>query len=214
MCSGETAMSDTSSAASDKGQELVHAAFIVLELHITQAQELAVQVVENFASITPPNVEVGEIGKPKIDFFTINKDSNSFSVSGSTIKPGNIFLNWRKLLNKLPEMVLTGSGTTSVWLAPFAALQIWNILWSNARIEVTPNHAIAMLVMWNNRDGRNKITEENAFAGFSKFLQKEGLPSLDKREYAKIIDDLVRIETIEITEGVVWLREWVKVVYH
>lgn len=50
---------------------------------------------------------------------------------GSSIKPGNIILNWRKLLIDGAESVLTIMGAASIpWMIPLAGIVVWNSVYS------------------------------------------------------------------------------------
>jgi hypothetical protein len=108
---------------------------------VSNPDAFATAVLEHFAQFTPSRVE----GKISTNFEYIK--AYDPLKGGLTIKPGNIRLNWRKLFEKVPELVLTGAGVTQLWLAPFAALYLWNLVWSLSKIEITPAQAARVKVV-------------------------------------------------------------------
>jgi len=131
-----------------------------------------------------------------------------------TIKPGNIRLNWRQLFEKAPELVLTGAGVTQPWLIPFAALYLWNLVWSLSKIEITPAQAMTMHALWNVQPATRRFSEVEALAHVNAHVNayRDTVPAaaLSAREFAAVVDDLVKLQCIELADGEVWLREWVK----
>jgi hypothetical protein len=122
----------------------------------SESREVAARVVDAFCRITLPQ-------DPPVPLEYITADHGG-SRGGQTRKPGNIFLNWRKLLSEFGDVVLTVAGATSVpKLIPFAALSIWNKLWSNSAISLAPEQATALLAMWHRRDGNNRIERTTAY---------------------------------------------------
>ena len=64
----------------------------------------------------------------------------------------------------VPDATLAGAaGFTEKWLLVFAGLYIWMKIWKAATIELQESDALILYVLWQNRDSRNKISEELAF---------------------------------------------------
>lgn len=127
---------------------------------------------------------------------------------GVSIKPGNIILNWRKLIGALPGIALTGAGAaTSPWLIILGALVIWKDLYSTLRVELEQQHATAMLVMWKNHNGKQWISEEKARILTNEALADFDLNQVSESNFAKIIDDLSKAGCVELSDGQIWLRE-------
>ena len=132
------------------------------------------------------------------------------SKSAISVKPGNILLNWRKLFDNIPDVVLTGAGVEAApWLWPFAGLAIWNKVWSQIKIDLSEYHAVSMYAMWKNKNNKNCIDLSTARRKTNEILKLNNKNILKKREFYDILQDLTRMKCIEIDKGEVWLREWV-----
>jgi len=114
-------------------------------------------IIEKYCQITEPKIE-----NHSLEFLTID----SIKKKGSSIKPGNIFLNMRKLLIDSSEIGLTIAGVAAQpFLIPLAALIIWNKVWSRIKIDLGESHAMTIKLMWENRDKeRNWIEEKKGFS--------------------------------------------------
>jgi hypothetical protein len=167
-------------------------------------QEFVSLVLDSFAQFTSPSIE-GEVST-NVEYIK----GPDPTAGGITFKPGNIRLNWRKLFEKAPELVLTGAGVTQVWLVPFAALYLWNLVWSLAKIEITPAQAMTMHALWNAGERAKPFAESEALKIVNAFCQTCGSAPLSASDFAKVVNDLVALDCIELTEGTIWLREWVK----
>ena len=67
-----------------------------------------------------------------------------------------------------------------------------------------------MKAMWVNHDGEQKIVEERARIMTNKALEEYNFNSLSKKNFANIVDHLHNIGCVEISSGVIWLREWIR----
>lgn len=162
-------------------------------------------LISAFCHIMPPEIPKIE---HRIDYITIYDQGRSGGVS---IKPGNVTLNWRKLIGALPGIVLTGVGVEKTsWLMVLGALVIWKDLYSTAQVDLNPQHATAMLTMWNNHDGGKRISEEKARELTNEALAKFDMNRTSPEVFAKIIDDLTKAGCVEVSEGEIWLREWIR----
>ena len=133
---------------------------------------------------------------------------------GKSRKPGNIILNWRKLIQIVPDGTIIAAGATGpTWLLPFIALHIWNKLYTGSKIDLDQKHAVTIYALWMNRNKERRITEEIGFQKTNSTLHELKLKELSKSEYTKIINDLLDMDCIEIEGGIIWLREWVKITY-
>jgi hypothetical protein len=130
---------------------------------------------------------------------------------GASCKPGNIVLNWRRLFNSFPGLAagIVGAGNSTCLLA-LAALGIWMELYSAAKITLDTNQAVAMKAMWDNVGGRQRISEDLAFKKTNEMLKDFGFPPIENVAFANVINSLERIGCLEITDGDIWLREWIK----
>jgi hypothetical protein len=165
---------------------------------------LSERVLEAFADFTPKKVDASALGR--IGYINA-LDPRS---GGVTVKPGNIRLNWRKLFEKTPELVLTGAGVTQPWLIPFAALYAWNLVWSLSKIEITQAQAVTMHALWNATHRSQTFSEADALEIVNRYRESIRLQPQSASEFARVIDDLTSLECIELEDGEIWLREWIK----
>ena len=172
----------------------------VLEQFSLENTSTKAQIVEAFCNIKEPE-------GPGMEYITLD-----FGSRGSrTTKPGNIALNWQKLLRKIPEIGLTAKEFPQGGLiAILAALYVWNSVWSLLQIELTKKHAVVMYVMWTNRDSNYKIPENVAFEKTREFLAENEEDAGWLSEFSQVVNDLVRMKCIELNDGIIWMREWVR----
>ena len=193
-------------ALNTKKKELIKILIQVLGSDTFNSSSIPEEIFSSFIKITPPEVE-----PTHIRFITLK---NRIENGARSIKPGNLILNWKNLFDNLPNIVFTGVAAINLEiLIPFAALNLWNIVWSNLKIEISINHAISLYVMWINRDRFNKISEEKAFKVANQYLKENTFSELTKKEFIGIVDELCNMACIELNEGNIWLRESVKTKY-
>ncbi len=191
-----------------KQKEIQDIALSILPIEMPKRGEIASQLLDSFVQVTPP-LKSGPIFEMRM--LTISSEGLN---GGKSVKPGNIYLNFEKLLKLVPDIVLTiASLSGNEWILFFAALKIWSTIWRESTIVLDHNHAMAIYAMWKNKDSRNQISEDDAFSATNLHLSKYGMPLVSRRQFAAIIDNLCKMECIELNEGIVWLREWVKTTY-
>src|SRR5262249_10110301 len=127
-------------------------------------------------------------------------------------------LNWRKLIDIVPDISLAGLGAVTLPVAPaiaavLAALYVWNKLWRGSVEELSDVEAVTILALWQNRNPQKKISEQDGFTKTNDLRATYSLPPLSQRQYAGAISRLIEIDCIELENGVIWLREWVRVKY-
>jgi hypothetical protein len=193
--------------AEEKRKELTDIVKDVIQNYDIQNKEkIASEIINHFVNITPPEMEESWY------FITIREGGLG---GGSSTKPGNIWLNWRKLLVAGSESILTFIGAVAVpWLIPLAGLVVWNKIWSMLTIEISERHAVVIWTMWLNKDSENCIEHRLILNLVNQELLKYNRPQMNQQELDEVLKDLEKMECIEKTEGNKWwLREWVKVVY-
>ncbi|EIX5114563.1 hypothetical protein ABG174_004787, partial [Salmonella enterica subsp. enterica serovar Derby] len=172
----------------------------------TENDKAAISLVDSFCRLTPPEKE-----KFVMEYITVNSSGRR---GGKSRKLGNFVLNWRKLFNDLPDLVLTAAGVAAEpKLVFFAALSIWNKIWCHSSIELTPEHATVLYALWQGRDEYNKIKRDDAFAKSGIQFNFYGMQELVDISFDDIIDDLIKMRCIEVNDNIIWLREWVSGVY-
>jgi hypothetical protein len=193
--------------AEEKRKELTDIVKDVIQNYDIQNKEkISSGIINHFLNVTPPEMEL------RIEFLTIRSGGLG---GGSSTKPGNIWLNWRKLLVDGSESILTVIGALAVpWLISLAGLVVWNKIWSMVTVEISERHAVVIWTMWLYRDSENCIEDQLILDLVNKELLKYNRPEMNRQELNMILEDLKKMECIEETEeNKWWLREWVKVVY-
>lgn len=163
-----------------------------------------------FAQVTPPEEPRLVIGLITVASF--------HSATARSQKPGNILLNWRKLIDIVPDIALAGVGAATlpinpVWTLPLAALYVWNKVWRGATEEFSNAEATTILALWKSRNAQNRISEAEGFRKTNQLRTAVELPPLSQLEFSQCIDHLVKLDCIELEDGIIWLREWIRVKY-
>ncbi len=155
-----------------------------------------------FVSISPPLEE-----PPMMQLLTM--DSLRNYKDGSSIKPGNILLNIRKLIEAIPEVVSIGAGMVSDnhIVTVCGALSLWLKLRDIATINISKEQAFVIVALWKNCNSNHKISLDDGFIATNNLFDQYGEPEITSLKYNMIIDSLVKIECIELTEEIIWLRE-------
>lgn len=193
--------------AEEKRKEITRIVIDIIQIYdIQNKTEIASKIINHFLDITPPEME------PCLYFITIGEGGLG---GGRSIKPGNIWLNWKKLLVDGIESILTIVGAVATpWLVPLAGLVVWNKICSALTIEITERHAAVVWAMWMNRDKENCVKDEVILDLVNKELSKYNRSEMSRRELDKILKELEKMKCIERTdENKWWLRERVKITY-
>jgi len=151
---------------------------------------------------------------PRLEFITMSRGGYG---GGITTKPGNLVLNLRTLLVDLAEVITIGAGAVNVpWLAPIAALRIWNKFWSRLNIKISEHEAVVLLTMWKNCDHNNHIADDGVLDLVNSELGSNGRSSISRQELDDSLETLRRMKCIQRSASIKnkwWLREWVNVPY-
>ncbi len=195
--------------AEEKKQEILEIAKNTIAPHFSNPEQLSTKIIDYFCEITPPEIDTTTT-------IHIICDIKPGGLGGArSSKPGNIWLNWRKLLIDGSESILTIVGAVAVpWLIPLAGLIVWNKVWSLSSIKIDERHAAVIWTMWKNRHEENCIKNDKVLDLVNKDLSKYNRPMMNGKELKDILKDLEEMECIEGTEeNRWWLREWVKTTY-
>ena len=157
-----------------------------------------------FLSITAP-----EEDPPTISFLTM--DSLKNYGRGRSIKQGNIRLNFKKLMETIPNMV--GMAANIAVDNPVskvcAALNLCKALRDVFTVEISKEQAFLIVSLWKKCDSRHRITIEEGFNAVNVLLKEYGEEALNNTKYNYLLDCLENIGCIELEDGVIWLREWI-----
>lgn len=154
--------------------------------------------------ITPPKQE-----PPMMHMMII--DSLSNYNKGESIKPGNVKLNIRHLIESLPDLTAAAVeiATDIPILKVCAALNIWKMLRNITTVEITKEQAIAVVALWNNCDQQQRITLEKGFECFKSLYENIETSNRTWEQYIKLITDLEKIGSLKLDSNGIWLCEWV-----
>ena len=157
-----------------------------------------------FLQITPP-----EEDPPMMQFLTM--DSLKNYKQGKSIKPGNIRLNIRNLIESIPSAVemAVGIAIDLPVLKICAALNLWKTIKGFFTVEISKEEAFVIVSLWKNCDSRHEISLEKGFISTNELLKKYEEQEFSNIKYNQVIDSLIKLQCIELTEGVIWLREWI-----
>lgn len=123
-------------------------------------------------------------------------------------KPFNVFLNWRIFFSKLPELSLLAiGGSQSKLAAVLSAMVLWKELWGLSRINLTETHAKILEIIWETYP-----TQLHELELLSTYNERYTSPEeiLDTKRFAGLVDELCDIGCIELVDGKIWRREWMK----
>lgn len=173
-------------------------------------KDAAEEIINNFVEIDPPEKEVSVY----LELMTFRSGGRG---GGRSVKPGNIFLNFRKLISFLASCVLTGASMVhSPWTAPFAAVVLWDRLWSNLNLELSEREAAIIWTLWLYRDKNDCVPDSGLLEKINSELNKFGRSSISQEELNDSLSKLKEMECIEAWSqdpSKWWLCEWVKVTY-
>jgi hypothetical protein len=160
--------------------------------------------------VTPPRTVVSRRDPnagPLIGFIVLNSESDS----GKSVKPGNIRLNWKRVLSSTPDIGMTGFEVHEHhWLVFFAAYTLWEKLLSIATSPLSKDRAITLGALWSVVPLRKTYSEEDALKIVNDFRSQRSMAKLDAPKFAKIVEALDRMECIELNSGKITLVEKVE----
>lgn len=194
-------------AMNEKKAELVQVVEQGIPPGLKVSDSCVQSLMESFVRITPP-------AEPKQTFrwITVNQPDVG---GGSSRKPGNVVLSWRKLMDLVPDVAIAAVGglTSPPWLLPFIGLYVWNKFWCSSEEPLTEVEATVIYALWKNRNGQNKIPEDDGFEKSNGVRKGFGQALLSRQEFGSAVNRLVKMHCIEIEEGIIWLRESVSIKY-
>ena len=157
-----------------------------------------------FISITPP------LEKP-LTMQLLTLDSLRDYKNGSSIKPGNIVLNIKELIEAIPEVVSIGAGMVcdNIVITVCGAFSLWLKLRDIATVSITREQAFTIVALWKSCNSAHKISLDDGFIATNVLLKQYGESEITNLKYNIVIDSLIKMQCIELTEGIIWLREWI-----
>ncbi len=163
----------------------------------------------DYIKITPPSC-IYLMPPPETGvMFNITLDSLKNFNSGRSIKPGNIRLNIKKLINALPDAVSLGIGMSSEnpIVVVCGALILLLKLKDVATISISKEQAFVIVALWKACNSENKILLNDGFTATNELLKQYGEPQITIKKYNNLIDSLSEMRCIELSEETILLRE-------
>lgn len=192
-----------------KENELINLIAAALpELNATSSQVFNELKMYNGILITPPEEE-----PPRIEFLTF--DSLKNYKSGQSIKPGNIFLNMKKLIDSIPTVITT---TISIsYDIPILKVCSLLALWKNFRevltVEISREQAVVLIALWKDCDNNHQLNVSDGFNSVNTLYKMLDESEINSTIYNRILDQLVSLHCISITSDKIWLCEWISKKY-
>lgn len=142
-------------------------------------------------------------------------DSLSNYNKGKSIKPGNIKINIRRLIEHLPDITAAtvGIATDIPILKVCAALNIWKMLRDVSIVEITKEQDITIIALWENCNQQQRITLEQGFDCFKSLYEQIETSECTWEQYIKLINDLEKIGSLKPDSNGIWLCERVSKQY-
>jgi hypothetical protein len=169
-------------------------------------KDMSEAVMDRFVRITPP------VADKRPEFITMKPGGIGGGVS---VRPGNVFLNWKKLLADSSESILTVIGAIEIpWLIPLAGLVVWGKVRSLVDVDLDERHAAVMWTLWKNKEEGNFIDSSKMLGLVNVELGRYDRPVMNDEELGEILSDLEKLGCIKrIDDGRVLLEEEVKATY-
>ena len=122
-----------------------------------------------FISITPP------LEKP-LTMQLLTLDSLRDYKNGSSIKPGNIVLNIKELIEAIPEVVSIGAGMVcdNLVITVCGAFSLWLKLRDIATVSITREQAFTIVALWKSCNSAHKISLDDGFIATNVLLKQSG----------------------------------------
>ena len=136
---------------------------------------------------------------------------------GRSAKLGNIFININKLITAIASGVITISGAIATpWTLPFAAIVLWDSLYSGSNLELSEREAVVIWTLWKHRDPKCCIPNNGLLELVNTELSGYERQQMPQLELADILEKLQHIKSIKKSKqdpSKWWLCEWVRIGY-
>jgi hypothetical protein len=131
---------------------------------------------------------------------------------GVSRKPGNILLNWRRLFDVTPDAAIAVSayGVSPPFVRGMIGLYIWNKVWRGSEEQLSEIESSIIETLWVRHGRARQLPEDTAFDSVNESRHAAGLSTLSKRDFTRATDRLVTMSCVELKDGNIWLREWVR----
>jgi len=130
----------------------------------------------------------------------------------TTVKFGNVSVDFRKLSGFMAAGALTVVGITTPWLLFVAGIALWNQIYAHLEIQISESVAVVLWSMWISRDpATNRVEDKTLLATVNAGLSGLGRPPIGPEECERCTTVLRELKCIELDGSQWWLREKVRV---
>lgn len=134
---------------------------------------------------------------------------------GESIKPGNIRLNIKNLIETIPDIVSLGIGMASEnqIITICGALNLWLKLRGVVSVSISKDQAFVIVALWKSCNSKHEISLKDGYKATNKLLQQYGENKISNTKYHNLIGTLVEIQSIELKEDKILLIEHISKKY-
>ncbi|MEQ8909408.1 MAG: hypothetical protein RIC95_09460 [Vicingaceae bacterium] len=167
-------------------------------------------IVDNFCEFRTTKESMASSGI--VQFLTIN----SVLGTGRSVKVKNIYFNLKDVATEVIQlsMEVTAIMTENKYAMTFAILHLVNKVRRKRAIDLKENHAIALKLMWENRNPeRDWIEEDKAFSLFNDYQISKNRNAFIMEDFSRILRELKELDCIQKHNGDWWLKEKIRIKY-
>jgi len=152
-----------------------------------------------FARITEPEIQS--------ELITLRS-----SGGGVSRKPGNIVLNWRRLFDVGPDAAIAASAyaSSTPFLRGLIGLYVWNKVWRGSEEALSDVEASVIETLWLRYGKDRRVPGDAAFDSVNEARRDCELTALTRPEFERAVDRLAAMSCLELSDGNIWLQEWVR----
>ena len=137
---------------------------------------------------------------------------NAMTGGGKSSKPLNIVLNWKELMLVCCGGALGVSGSIAMpFMIPLAAILFLAAVLKLRRIDVSEIHAHTMIALWKNCDDQKCLSAEDVPDIVNAELKRIERAEIKGESIFKVLGDLEKLRSIEISGDNIFLKEKVRV---
>lgn len=174
-----------------------------------EAKEAAKQLFKTYVNVTPPE-------KEQVLMHLVTTSNFGGRGGGKSVKSGNIKLNMPNLLEAVSAGVFTViSVNAAPWAIPFAAVLLWQSLWKSIKIDLTELDVVVLITLNRLKNNSKVVVEkvDDILIEVNKTLNKYERSLATKQDLNHSITNLDTIDSLDICDSGLFIREWVKVRY-
>lgn len=159
-------------------------------------------------TITPPK-------EKSVLIHWLNIDPLDEYKKGNSIKPGNIIVNFKKLICELPEIIpaLKDISNDDNVVKVCTIIKLLKVLVGLCTVKIEMEHAIIIYSLWNHYNENHKISVEDRYECANSLCRQIFEKEFTWEQYLKVLDDLEKLHCIEFNEDGLWLCESISVKY-